>query len=180
MVGVPVLPIFARFPDAELLALGARINETLGTAAEPRVLSPGQYRVVEVAAEHIIPRTDTPGATDARVVDFIDTMLADWYAPAERDRFLAGLGELDARATRELGRPFADADATRRAALLTTLDGEAATLRRADPRAADQHWFATLKFLTAWGFCTSRVGVLEVLRVDLMPGRYDGDAPLRT
>lgn len=180
LAGIPALPVFARFSETELLALGARVHEALGTAAEPRVLSPTQYRAVEIAAEHIIPRTDTPGATDARVADFVDTMLADWYAPAERDRFLAGLVELDARARREAGRSFADADAPRRVALLTALDGEVTTLRRADPRAADQHWFAMLKFLTAWGFCTSRVGMLDVLRVDPMPGRYDGDAPLRT
>ena len=39
----------------------------------------------------------------------------------------------------------------------------------------DEHWFATLKFLTVWGYYTSRVGMTEELRTNVMPGRSDGD-----
>ena len=41
---------------------------------------------------------------------------------------------------------------------------------------ADDHWFAMLKHLTVWGYYTSRVGIEKELRVNLMPGRYDGNA----
>jgi hypothetical protein len=33
-----------------------------------------------------------------------------------------------------------------------------------------------LKHLTVWGYYTSRPGIVEELRVDLIPGRYDGNA----
>jgi hypothetical protein len=176
LAGVPALPVLGRFSESELLALGTRIHEQLEGPYEPRALTPAQYRQVEVAAEQIIPRTHTPGATDARVADFIDTMLADWYTPAERQRFVAGLVDLDARAMAAHGKAFADVSAAARVALLMSMDDEVTALRRANAQAGNEHWFATLKFLTVWGYYTSRVGSTEELRSNAMPGRYDGDA----
>lgn len=178
LAGLPALPALGRLSDSELFALGTGTNERMEGGHALRALTPAQHRAVEVAAEHIIPRTDTPGATDARVADFVDVMLADWYPPADRARFLEGLAALDARAARGGIRSFADAPRSRQLALLGILDTEVNGLRRTDGPAADAHWFATLKWLTVWGFYTSRAGIVEELRVDLMPGRYDGDAPL--
>lgn len=177
LAGLPALPVLGRFSDAELLALGTRIHDQLqGEPRNLRALTPAQYHEVEVAAEQIIPRTHTPGATDARVADFIDTMLADWYTAAERDRFVSGLADLDVRAMQAHGKPFTDLSSTARVALLTGIDEEVTALRRANSQAGSEHWFATLKFLTVWGYYTSRVGVTEELRGGVMPGRYDGDA----
>lgn len=178
LAGLPALPALGRLSDSDLFALGAGINERLEGGHAARALNAAQYRAVQVAAEHIIPRTDTPGATDARVADFVDVMLADWYPSAERARFLEGLAALDAAAVRGGDRSFADAPRPRQLAMLTALDAEVSGLRRTDGPAADAHWFATLKWLTVWGFYTSRAGIVQELRVDLMPGRYDGDAPL--
>lgn len=180
LAGVPALPVLGRFSDTELLALGTRIHEQLeGEPHEPRALTPAQFRQVEIAAEQIIPRTHTPGATDARVADFIDTMLADWYTRPERDRFIAGLVDLDARAMKAHGRGFADISSAARVAMLSGLDDEVTALRRANTQAGNEHWFATLKFLTVWGYYTSRVGATEELRSSAMPGRYDGDAAVQ-
>lgn len=174
LAAVPALPALRGFSEGELLALGQRVHEGIeGHPYEPRALTPEQFRTVEIAAEHIIPRTHTPGATDARVADFIDTMLMDWHPPAERDRFIAGLKELDGRAN---GGSFSRAPATHRIALLAAFDDDVTELRRADARTANEHWFSTLKFLTVWGYYTSRAGISDELRVDMMPGRYDGDA----
>ena len=180
LAALPALPGVPGLSASELLQLGARVHtsledEMLGRA--PRALGPAQYRAVATAAEHILPRTDTPGATDARVAGFIDVMLADWYLPQERDRFIAGLAELDARARRAYRRAFVEGRDEQRMALLVILDGEVSALRQADSRAAGEHWFAMLKYLTVWGYYTSRVGMTEELKVQLMPGYYNGDAP---
>ena len=150
-----------------ILDLGRRIHEAQRTA---RGLTPEELRTVAAAAERIIPRTDTPGATDARVAEFIDVIVADWYSAAERDRFLAGIGTLVASG-------FASRTEPEQIARLTQLDGEVAELRRSNARAADEHWFGMLKFLTVWGFYTSRVGMIDELKVQLHGGRYDGNAP---
>jgi hypothetical protein len=180
LAAFPTLPGVKGLSVSELLALGSRVHRSLdeeGLRATPRALGPAQYRAVATAAEHILPRTRTPGATDARVADFIDVMLADWYPTAERDRFIAGLAELDVRANRAYGRPFVEGTRNQRMAILTILDGEVSDLRQTSPRAAGEHWFAILKYLTVWGYYTSRVGITQELKVQLMPGYYDGDAP---
>src|SRR3954466_8843505 len=54
----------------------------------PRPLADPQLDLVAAIADHIIPRTDTPGARDAGVERFVDVILTKYYAPAERQRFL--------------------------------------------------------------------------------------------
>ena len=150
----------------------------------PGGLGPHASRTVAAAAERIIPATDTPGATDARVGAFVDRMLADWHSPTERDRVLDGLGDLDARARRRHGRDFIACGEVDQLALLTGFDEEVAALRRTPPAGRpgtpanpDEHWFAMLKFLVVWGYCTSEVAQRETLGAWPMPGRYDACAP---
>ena len=57
-----------------------------------------QRHLVDLLAEMIIPATDTPGAREADVPAFIETMVADWYTDTERTIFLQGLA-----ATRAIG-----------------------------------------------------------------------------
>ncbi len=88
----------------------------------PRVFTGALGEQVATVAEHIIPATDTPGARDTRVHEFIDLMLAEYYPTDERTRFLAGLAALDARAERQHERPFLDCAPAAQVALLTQLD----------------------------------------------------------
>jgi hypothetical protein len=121
-----------------------------------------------VAADRIIP--------DARVAPFIDKMLADWYTSTERDRFLAGLPELDTRCRARAGRAFVDCAAPDQVAVLTALDDEVTALRtRQDIAAANQHWFAMLKYLTVYGYCTSEAG-MRALGLYPLPGHYESCA----
>ena len=54
-----------------------------------KVLSAEEMKQVAGLVDKIIPRTDTPGASDAHVPEFIDRKLS--LDPALKDRFLAGL-----------------------------------------------------------------------------------------
>ena len=169
------LPALGALTPAELLALGRRVHASgePGGRGRPQVLDARQRRTVAAAAERIIPETDTPGAAAAGVDRFVDTMLAGWYAPAERDRFLAGLSALDERARRAHGRAFAQCAPAQQTALLQARDEEVTALRRLPGARADEHWFAMLKFMTVWGYCTSQVGQTQVLGAYPFPGRYD-------
>lgn len=131
---------------------------------------------VTVAAEHIIPATATPGATQANVTAFIDTMLSGWYPAADQARFLAGVHDLDARSNTRSGKPFVQCAPADQLALLEVLDAEVTTLRQTQSALANDHWFAMLKYLTVWGYCTSEIGMRETLHTHPMPMRYDGNA----
>src|SRR4051812_29792408 len=173
------VPTLRALRGDELVRLGERVHASLAAASVPRVLSAAQYAAVSASAEHIIPRTNTPGATDARVADFVDAMLADWYSPAERDRFLQGVDALDALARQTCGTAFTSCTEAQRLAMLTSLDDQVTALRATDGKAANEHWFGMLKFLTVWGYYTSRAGMVDELHENLLPGYYDGDVPYR-
>lgn len=150
---------------SDLLALGRDVHRRV-TA---RRLSLHAERTVAAAAARILPGADV-GA-------FIDKMLADWHTPAERARFLGGLPELDARCRARGNRAFVDCAEADQVAVLTALDDEVTARRATSGAAANQHWFAMLKYLTVYGWCTSEAGARE-LGLFPLAGRYDGCAPV--
>jgi len=151
------------------LAFGRQVHRR----PQRRGLSPHVERTLAVATERILP-----GAAEGNVGAFIDKMLADWHTPAERDRFLAGLPDLDARCRARVMRVFVDCPEADQVAVLTALDDEVTALRTAQGgAAANRHWFAMLKYLTVYGWCTSEIG-MRALGLYPMAGRYDGCAPV--
>jgi hypothetical protein len=115
-------------------------------------------------ADLILPRTDTPSASDVAVPTFIDHMLAQWYHPDERDSFRAGLAELDRRADGS----FTALSSEGQIALLTALDGA-----KGDSGSAEAT-FTRLKSLTIYGYFTSEPVVKEVTRERVIPGKFEG------
>lgn len=142
-----------------------------------RVLDPEQTELVATIAELIIPATDTPGARAAGVHQFIDLTLAEWYDAADRERFLAGLAEVDARAQAAHGPAFLECTPVQQAAVLTALDEQFAAQRDAKT-APDKPFFQMMKGLTLVGYYTSEIGANQELHYQVIPGRYDPCAPL--
>ncbi len=176
-------PIADRWFSADIVAIlqdvhaAAQADQRLAPNAQrPRALDRHAAETVAAACERIIPADETPGAIAAGVPQFIDRMLADWYEPEERDRFLQGLSILDARSQTANGRVFVLCTVAQQDALLTALDAEVQAL---DPDRRSSHWFAMLKYLTVWGYCTSEVGMKAELGLYPQPTRYDGSAPYK-
>lgn len=186
MVATGGLAAFNQLSVSDLEALGEETHRAARqqTSQPPRsrtvlrTLDAHAAATVTTAAEHIIPASDTPGATQAGVTAFIDVMLTAWYTPADRSRFLAGLADLDARARRRAASSFVAARDADQVAMLVALDDEVTAMRRTNPTAANDHWFGMLKYLTVWGFCTSESGMRHTLKSYPPPMRYDGAAPV--
>ena len=158
------------FAPAELLAFGRAVHR----GANSGLSRFGHVqRTIIIAAERILP-----GATEANVGVFIEKMLADWHTPEERTRLLAGLDDLDARCRRSAGRDFVDCAEAEQVAVLTSLDNEVTALRAGPGNArANEHWFAMLKFLTVYGWCTSETG-MRARGLYPLASSYDGCAPV--
>ncbi len=137
---------------AGIISLSAAQRDLLAQADwRPQVLSAEQDRTVDVLSELIIPRTDTPGARDAKVHRYIDLMLDRGLFASEREAFLSGLKSLDERCREEHGAPFAGLPEDRQVRILTAMSDGGDT------------FFRQIKDLTIRGYYTSREGLLEEL-----------------
>jgi predicted house-cleaning noncanonical NTP pyrophosphatase (MazG superfamily) len=129
-------------------------------------------------AETILPATNTPGAKEAKVGEFMTVMVNDCYEEDNQIIFMEGMKALkfkDAKA--KIGKSFMEASAEERHQLLVTLDAEAKEYQKNKKAEEPTHYFSMIKQLTLTGFFTSEVGATKVLRYVATPGRFDGSAP---
>jgi hypothetical protein len=152
----------------EAVAAWARVaNGTRPVAG----LSEAQLALVNAVADTLIPRTDTPGAVDVNVAAFVDIIVSENYSDAERTAFVAGLDLIDADAKANGGGPFVGLDANARGASIERLEGVR------DRRAEPQRTYWRLKGLIVHGYFTSEQVMADVLKVQVIPGAYNGNAP---
>jgi len=142
----------------------------------PRSLSPEQNELVTTLAELIIPETDTPGAKAARVNEFVDLLLTEWLPAEDKDRFMAGLDDLDTRFQQSYGKRFVEGTSAQQTQMLTVLDGEAAEARRAKSKA--QPFFGMMKEFTLTGYYTSEIGITQELLFQPATDKFEGCIPL--
>jgi gluconate 2-dehydrogenase gamma chain len=143
-----------------------------------------QREIVAAMTEVIIPRTETPGAIDARVPAFLELMVAYWLNDEERAIFSAGLKDMETRIPAEYGKPFNQLAAAEQLQIMEALEDAAAdspwyefgNVQR--EYISDAPFICQLKELTVFGFFTSKEGASQVLRYDPMPMHFDGDIPL--
>ena len=136
------------------------------TAWKPLLFDDHQNETVVALSELIIPRTDTPGARDAKVNEYIDLILHDGGAN-RRSRFIMGLGWLDGHAIRQHSQPFVRCQQEQQIAMLKSLDGATdASLR---PGA---EFFRQMKQLTVQGYYTSKPGIDELNKGGRVPGSF--------
>lgn len=169
--GAAVAPILAPLSPDQRLAVGRAVHARLA-GRHLRTLDARQNALVTRVAEMIIPETDTPGATSVKVNEFIDLLLTEWYPVAERDRLLAGLAAIDARAQQLRGAAFVDLAATDQAAVIESLDGVKGT------HGSAEDGFTTLKGLTVYGYFTAEVVAKDVMHTKVIPGRDGGCVPV--
>jgi hypothetical protein len=142
----------------------------------PQTLNSDQFKTVTTIADLIIPTTDTPGAKEAGVGPFIDLLLTEWHPAADRDRFLAGLAELDQQFQQRFGKRFLDGTIEEQTELLAKLDEEALTARRS--RVKDTPFFGMMKEMTLAGYYTSEIGATEELQFQPATDKFEGCIPL--
>ncbi len=149
-----------------------------------RTLNPHQNATVTTISEIIIPQTDTPGAKAARVNEFIDLILTEWYDEEEKSIFLTGLIEVDARSQDLFGKDFVDCAEKPQAEILRALDDEVAEARAEVRRGSsrrrppERNFFFMIKQLTLIGYYTSQVGFEQELHGEIIPAHHAGCVPL--
>lgn len=142
--------------------------------AKTGFLNPEEMRAISAMADQIIPATDTPGAIDAGVPNFIDRMVSGYYQAKEKEIIRAGLRQATTDAMELRGKGFADLAAEDQVALMKEYDREAYSPR---PPNSDPHFFRLVKELTVLGYGTSQAGATKLMYYNQTPGPFRGDVP---
>lgn len=133
-------------------------------------------------AEVIIPRTETPGAKDAKVEDFIIRMIEFCTDIKTQNNFIHGLNELEHYTLNTYQKTFINCDKKDKIAVLKYFEGKSIysvnILTKIDRKMLGKPFFSRLKELTIEGYCSSQIGATQGLVYDYIPQNYQGCTPL--
>ena len=137
----------------------------------PAALTPAEIEIVGRVSDIILPRTDTPGATDLGVPAFVDLIVSEWMTEREADELRAGLADLDATAGDRFGAPFVSCDGDQQLSLVRGLDD--ALPAPGSGAEIPSGFYPTLKRLVLTGYFTTEVGA-EQTGYRIRPGTFAG------
>lgn len=143
---------------------------------KPVFFNEDQARLVSELAGVIIPKTDTPGAKEVGVPNFIDRMLQECYKKEDQDRFLTGLAAFDEEAKKAYGDSFIYCKPEDQLAFVRKVNEQAITESKQNP--GSRPFFLMTKELTLLGYFTSEPGATQVLQYEPVPGAYKGCIPV--
>lgn len=136
-----------------------------------RALDPGRTQMITVLADTILPRTDTPGAIDVGVPAWIDLVVGEYFSDTRRAAFLADLDAIDPLARAQSGAPLAALNHGDLARVVAALDAASGSLELSPA----QRGYVKLKELILYGYFTSKPVQQDLLKVVIVPGRFDAD-----
>ena len=145
---------------------GQAVQQEVKPAAPfaPRFFTPAQFLVISRLTDLIIPPTDTPGAAAAGVPEYIDLVVNE--DPKLQMIFHEGLRRLDITSkSKSANGGFLELTETQQVEILSSLS-ESANQKRVTQGSmaeSDPNFFQAIKNLTADGYYTSRVGLLQEL-----------------
>jgi hypothetical protein len=169
------------FPADELYGQHVPVKGAKPAAARPEAyktsfFGAAEYALISRLADLIIPETDTAGALGAGVPEYVDRVVS--LNPEHQGLMRAGLEWIDGRSRELFAERFLGVSETQQSQMLQPLSDEvdrqqraASTARSrgsvaqspASPADVPVRFFRLVKNLTADGYYTSRVGLLDEL-----------------
>jgi hypothetical protein len=143
---------------------------------KPVLLSDDDILLLDEVGEIILPKTDrSPGAKDARIGEFMKTIVTDCYDEPEQMMFMDGIEKIDGMSKKKFSKPFLKLSADEKSQLIVELDTEAKQYKKENK--SNPHYFTLMKQLTIWGYFSSEQGATQALKYNPVPGRYEGCVP---
>ncbi len=130
---------------------------------KPTYLSIDQFDTVWKMAELILPKTETPGASDAGVAPYIDLLFASYFEEEERVELETGLNDFMTKCQQQYQKSFLELEAETQIQYMSDLESTSAR----------KSFFKSFKELVLWAFFTSEVG-MKSMNYKPVPGKYEG------
>ena len=139
-----------------------------------RFLTDEEVPLVSSIADFILPKTDTPGALDVHVPEFIDLMMKDNYSEKEQATFHEGAAAFIIRVDDTYSSSFDKCTAEEKASIIQEVEQESFGKLH---ESGEKSFYLMVKELTILGFYTSDTVMQNMLDYHPIPTRYDGCIP---
>lgn len=152
--------------------LGFLSGCSASSSATAKNFSPEQIKFLGQVSEIMIPETDTPGALEVGVPQFMDDMIFTIWEEEDRNDFITKMTEFQNKAEQELGKPFTEASAQEQKDFIYK-EHEAVFGGNVDWN-GPRPFMWLMKENTIAGYFSSEVGMTQVLQYTQVPGYYSG------
>jgi hypothetical protein len=168
-------------------------------------LDEDQQTLIADICETIIPKTNTPGARDLNLPQFVLKMLDDCYNKDGQLAFVTGLNEFKILVKKRYDKDFSDLDVKDKVAILTEVENsgkpkltdtkvttpvtvvkpQSTTPANTPPPKKDppvpplNAFYGAIKQQTIFAYTTSQYFMTKEIVYELIPGRYNAHFPVK-
>lgn len=129
----------------------------------PVYLNQEQFDSIWQIAELVLPRTESPGADDARVAPFIDQLFGEFFEEQIKSEYTLGLENFLKECEIQQGKSFLDLEKQDQIDYLEKVDSD-------DEK---DTFFRSIKRIILWAYFTSEQGMKSMNYLPV-PGRFNG------
>ncbi|PRY89764.1 gluconate 2-dehydrogenase subunit 3 family protein [Mongoliibacter ruber] len=148
----------------------------------PKVLNKEQAQILSQIVDRVLPATDSPGALDVGVDQFIDRMLANVFPEVIQNGFAGGIDSFNDVAKEQHGKDFVKLEGEKQDALIREFEEKSGPLPGSmwgfsfgEP--TEFPFYRMMKELALIGYFHSEKIGKEYLAYNPIPGPYEGCIP---
>lgn len=146
-------------------------TSSLKYAAKGKFFDMREVGLLSALAQTIIPKTDTPSAVEAGVLETLQDLVSNWGDDSLRLYWREGLRQLSDVLKQNAGEDFASTSDLQQNNVLGKYDAQTAKGEVDDP------FYLDMKRTIATAYYMSEAGATEELHYDPVPGEWRGDVP---
>jgi hypothetical protein len=140
--------------------------------------------LISEICETIIPKTQSPGAKDLNIPEFVLKMLDETFPQTKQKTIQTGFNTFKTWVQAKSGKSFEDLDSKQKEGLLLELDArkpKPSENKSENPSPEDPllSFYFTLKSQTLFAYTTSQYFMTKEVVYELVPGRYNVHVPIK-
>lgn len=160
---------------------GFKYFSTISSSNKGQLLN--YLNLISELVDVIIPPTETPGAKQAKVQDYIINFLEVCASNKEYNNFFNGLNNLQETCLNNYNKNFEACSISQKNELLANFEDTSNSnnvFNKIDNKIRGRSFYNLLRTLTIEGYCTSEIGAKEHLSYAPLPVKYIAVTTLKT
>lgn len=164
---------------ATLMSVISSCKQDLLKELNLQVLNQAEFDILNELSETILPKSDTPGAKDARVAEFIDLFISKIYPEELQIDFKSGLAELNQQCIHLTGKDISSCSSEERIQFISSIEEDnyiapVSIWGNTVEEGSELPFYKQIKQMSMWGYFSSEIVGKEVLLYQVLAPGYQG------